>query len=170
MAWLIFLVPFVLVGVLVLFLAFSGGSRRRGRRPRRARSSGTGAPIKVGVTVVALGLGLAVPAAVIASRSAGLGSSSELAGQELTPQLREGKVLFGQNCASCHSLAASNARGATGPNLDELGRLSEDRVRAAIVNGGTGDLKNAGRAARGRSGRGGLGLRLRRGWSLRGRL
>ena len=100
-----------------------------------------GAPIKVGVTVIALGLGLAVPAAVIASRSAGLGSSSELAGQELTPQLREGKVLFGQNCASCHSLAAANARGATGPNLDELGRLSEDRVRAAIENGGTGDLR-----------------------------
>jgi len=141
MSWLIFLAPFVVVGVLTIVFAFSGGTRRRSRRRRRASSSGTGTALKVGVTVVALGLGLAVPAAVIASRSAGLGRSSQLADQDLSLQLREGKVLFGQNCASCHSLSASNARGATGPDLDQLGRLSDERVLNAINNGGTGDLR-----------------------------
>jgi mono/diheme cytochrome c family protein len=145
MSWLVFLAPFVVIGALTVVFAFSGGTRRRGRRLRRARASGTGGgtgtALKVGVTVLALGLGLAVPAAVIASRSAGLGRSSELADQDLSPQLRDGKVLFGQNCASCHSLAASNARGATGPDLDQLGRVSEERVLNAINNGGTGDLR-----------------------------
>lgn len=141
MSWLVLLSPFVLIGVIVLFFAFSGGTRRRGRRHPRARSPGTGAGLKFAVAVVAVGLGLAVPVAVIAARSAGLGRSGQLADEELTPELREGKVLFGQNCASCHSLAASNAQGATGPNLDELGRLSQERVLGAIRNGGTGDLR-----------------------------
>ena len=141
MTWLIFLAPFVLIGVVTVVFAFSGGTRRRGRRRQRPRTSGTGTGFKFGVTVVALGLGLAVPAAVIASRSAGLGRSSQLADRDMSMQLREGKILFGQNCASCHSLAASNARGATGPDLDQLGRVSPQRVRNAIANGGTGDLR-----------------------------
>jgi mono/diheme cytochrome c family protein len=140
MGTVLLLAPFVVVGLLTLVFAFSGGTRRRGRR-RREGGTGTGTVVKMGAAVVALVLGLAVPAAVIASRDAGLGQSGQLADAELSPQLREGKVLFGQNCASCHSLAASNARGATGPNLDELGRLSPERVRNAIENGGTGDLR-----------------------------
>jgi mono/diheme cytochrome c family protein len=140
MGTVLLLAPFVVVGLLVLVFAFSGGTRRQGRR-RRARAGGTGAWIKFGVPVLAVGLGLAVPVAVIAQGGARPGGSGQLADRELTPQLREGKVLFGQNCASCHSLAASNARGATGPNLDQLGRLPPERVLSAIENGGTGDLR-----------------------------
>ena len=49
-----------------------------------------------------------------------------------------GKQLFRQQCASCHSLAAVNARGVTGPDLDEIGEVTPERVRNAIRNGGTG--------------------------------
>ena len=48
-----------------------------------------------------------------------------------------GKQLFISNCKSCHTLAAVQAKGVTGPNLDELG-LDRERVLNAIENGGTG--------------------------------
>ena len=91
--------------------------------------------------VLFIGLGLALPAAVIAASTSAIGGTGQLASVEPTPDLEEGKILFGQNCASCHSLAAVNARGATGPVLDNLGQLSRERVLAAIENGGSGDLR-----------------------------
>ena len=48
-------------------------------------------------------------------------------------------MLFVQNCKSCHTLAAVQAAGVTGPNLDELGGLDKQRVLNAIKRGGTGD-------------------------------
>ena len=47
-------------------------------------------------------------------------------------------MLFRQQCASCHTLAAVNARGVTGPNLDRIGEVTEDRILNAIRIGGTG--------------------------------
>lgn len=139
MSTAILITPFVVIGIAVLAVAFGGGARpRRGpSRPSGVMSGGLG----VLLPVVFIGFGLAVPAAVIAGRSGSVGSSGALADEELTPELRQGQQLFGQNCASCHSLRASNARGATGPVLDGLGRLSEQRVLAAIANGGSGDLR-----------------------------
>ena len=43
-----------------------------------------------------------------------------------------------QTCTSCHNLDAVQARGVTGPDLDELGALDEQRVLNAIKRGGTG--------------------------------
>ncbi|HEX2127027.1 MAG TPA: cytochrome c, partial [Thermoleophilaceae bacterium] len=53
-------------------------------------------------------------------------------------EVEEGRTLFRQTCASCHSLAAANARGVTGPNLDEIGQVTTQRIVEAIENGGTG--------------------------------
>ena len=36
-----------------------------------------------------------------------------------------GKALFVQKCASCHTLARANAKGVVGPNLDEAWQRSE---------------------------------------------
>jgi outer membrane protein assembly factor BamB len=49
----------------------------------------------------------------------------------------DGKTLFTQNCASCHTLAAANATGAVGPNLDQL-KPSEALLIHQITNGGGG--------------------------------
>lgn len=136
MSTAILITPFVVIGIAVLAVAFGGGARRPRRGPSRPSGVMSGG-LGVLLPVVFIGFGLAVPAAVIAGRSGSVGSSDE----ELTPELRQGQQLFGQNCASCHSLRASNARGATGPVLDELGRVSEQRVLAAIANGGSGDLR-----------------------------
>ncbi len=132
--------PFVVIGIAVLVVAFGGGARRTRRsrsRPSGVMSGGLG----VLLPVVFIVFGLAIPAAVVAGYSGSIGASGALASEELTPELREGKQLFGQTCASCHSLRAFNARGATGPVLDELGQVSEQRVLAAIANGGSGDYR-----------------------------
>ena len=141
MSSVLLLAPFVLLGVAVLYLAFSSGPGGRRRRRAGAVRSGPGPALRASLPVVFIGLGLVVPAAVIAAREASVGGTGELVGVKPSEELTEGKRLFGQNCASCHSLAAFRARGATGPNLDELGRLSKERVLNAIKNGGTGDLR-----------------------------
>ena len=38
----------------------------------------------------------------------------------LTPAEKRGRELFGEKCAVCHTLAAANAIGKVGPNLDTL--------------------------------------------------
>ena len=70
-----------------------------------------------------LALGVAVPAAVIAGRGEAEGAVGPLRTEQPTGQDEEGKDLFIQNCKSCHTLAAVQAHGVTGPNLDELGGL-----------------------------------------------
>jgi mono/diheme cytochrome c family protein len=48
-----------------------------------------------------------------------------------------GAALFTQNCSSCHTLAAANATGKVGPNLDRL-KPSKSLVVHQVTNGGGG--------------------------------
>jgi mono/diheme cytochrome c family protein len=48
-------------------------------------------------------------------------------GVDLTAEQVHGRQLFAENCATCHTLAAVNAVGKVGPNLDQL------RPAAALV-------------------------------------
>jgi mono/diheme cytochrome c family protein len=48
-----------------------------------------------------------------------------------------GEALFSENCASCHTLAAANASGKVGPNLDQL-KPSKSVVVKKVTNGGGG--------------------------------
>jgi cbb3-type cytochrome c oxidase subunit III len=52
------------------------------------------------------------------------------------PAGNDGKAIFGQNCASCHTLKAAAATGTIGPNLDEL-KPDEARVKHQVENGGS---------------------------------
>lgn len=136
-----FLVPFVLLGSLVLFVAFWGG-------PGGAREAYLTRGRRIfGVTIVVLyvGLGIVVPAFVLVNKEEAAGAVGVLRSESMTPAEREGKALFKQYCASCHSLAAVNAHGITGPSLDQLGEVTPERIVNAIENGGTGqDLMPAG--------------------------
>ncbi len=49
----------------------------------------------------------------------------------------DGRELFAQRCAACHSLADAKANGTVGPNLDEV-RPSAQRVEGKVRNGGGG--------------------------------
>ncbi len=132
----IFLVPWVVLGIAAVVVAFSGGQGRA----RNAYLSG-GSLVKVAVPVLYVLLGLVVPAAVIASQQESIGGTGSLASTGASKELDEGKELFRENCAACHSLGAIQAKGVTGPNLDRLGAVDEQRVLNAIKNGGTGKLQ-----------------------------
>jgi cytochrome c551 len=75
---------------------------------------------------------------VIEGRQEALGATGPLRTEEPTAKQELGKQLFIQNCKSCHTLAAVQAHGVTGPNLDQLAPLDKQRVLSAIKRGGTG--------------------------------
>jgi mono/diheme cytochrome c family protein len=132
---LIVLVPFVVAGLVVIFVAFSGSPGAA----REAYLTRGGRVFSISMLLLYLGLGIAVPAVVIASRGEAEGGTGSLRSKELSGTNEEGKRLFIQTCKSCHTLQAVNAHGVTGPNLDELGGVDKQRVLHAIKIGGTGD-------------------------------
>jgi mono/diheme cytochrome c family protein len=133
----VFLLPFVLLGVGIIFVAFSGGPGRA----REAYLTKGGRFFRFSIALIYLGLGVAVPALVIADREQAEGGTPPLQHEKASAELEEGKELFRQTCASCHTLAAANARGVTGPDLDGIGEMTEERVLTAIRVGGTGQTR-----------------------------
>jgi mono/diheme cytochrome c family protein len=131
---LIVLAPFVVVGLIVVFVAFSGGPSAA----REAYLTRGGRTFSLSIVLLYLALGVAVPAAVIAARGEAEGGTGSLRTKEISGKAEEGKTVFIQTCKSCHTLEAVQAHGVTGPNLDELGGLDKARVLQAIKRGGTG--------------------------------
>jgi mono/diheme cytochrome c family protein len=129
-----FLVPWILVGIGVLFVAFSGGPSGA----RQAYLTRGNRAFQITMLVIYLGIGIAVPAIILNARGQAEGATSALQTKEASARVQEGKKLFRATCASCHTLAAVNARGVTGPDLDRIGTMTPQRVLSAIKVGGTG--------------------------------
>ena len=125
---------FLALGAGVLFVAFSGGPSQA----RQAYLTGGRRMFRFVIPAIYIGLGVAIPVLVIADRDQAKGGVSNLKDEKPSERAAEGRQLFQQTCATCHSLAAVNARGVTGPNLDEIGQVTEQRIVQAIRNGGTG--------------------------------
>jgi len=129
--------PFLLLGVGVLFIAFSGGPSEA----REAYMTQGNRIFRLAVPVVYVIGGLLVPALIVANRGAAAGGTDSLASESLSMDEETGKSLFTERCGSCHNLDATNSRGVTGPDLDEVGMMSPKRVVAAIELGGTGEKR-----------------------------
>jgi Cytochrome C oxidase, cbb3-type, subunit III len=135
-----FLVPWVLIGIGVIFVAFSGGpgAAREAYMTRGRKAFG------LVMVLVYVGIGIAIPAVVIASRGTREGNSQKLSQKVVRDQpayIAKGVTLFRENCASCHNLNAAGARGVTGPDLDKIGTVTPARVLSAIRIGGTGQKR-----------------------------
>jgi cytochrome c553 len=128
------LAPFVVLGLIVIFIAFWGGPSAA----REAYLTRGGRIFVLGMVLLYVVLGIVVPVAVIDSREQALGATGSLRTQGIEGKLKDGKSLFIENCKSCHTLEAVDAHGVTGPNLDELAPLDKQRVLGAIRRGGTG--------------------------------
>jgi mono/diheme cytochrome c family protein len=116
MAVLVFTLVFVALGLSVLFVALSGGpSGARKRMASQSRRTRRIALFNFVVAVLVLGLG--IPAAVIATVEA-RNDIPEANVSNLTAAEKRGREHFGQRCANCHTLKASNAVAQVGPNLD----------------------------------------------------
>jgi mono/diheme cytochrome c family protein len=112
---LAFIITFIVVGLVVVAAAFSGG-RRESERPRGpSRRGRRGVAVAVGIVVLLLGILL--PALVIA---AARDTKKAPGGVKLTASDERGREIFAERCATCHTLAAANAVGKVGPNLDQL--------------------------------------------------
>ena len=131
---LLVLVPFLVAGIAIVFIAFSGGPAAA----REAYLTRGGRAFRVGMVLLYVLLGAAVPVVVIASRGEAEGAVGKTRTATLSEKEKQGKELFRQTCWSCHALAAAGAQGVTGPDLDELAP-DKERVLNAIKRGGTGD-------------------------------
>ena len=131
---LLVIAPFVVLGIAVVYIAFSGGPSAA----RQAYLTRGGRGFSVVIVLLYLALGVAVPAVVIASRGQSEGGVGSLRTEKASKSDERGKELFVNTCKACHNLDAVQAEGVTGPDLDELGQLDSQRVLNAIKNGGTG--------------------------------
>jgi mono/diheme cytochrome c family protein len=130
--WL-FVALWILLGLGVFTIAIRGGLRRAAK-PGAARPQSYAArrgTILLGV-IVYVGFGIAMPLGFLIGNHAN--ASAQVGGYRLTANERQGRQLFGQRCAVCHTLAAANAVGKVGPNLDTI-KPSESLVLHTIQYG-----------------------------------
>lgn len=109
-----FIALWVVLGLGVFFVAMRGGPRGA-RESLHTESRGQHA---VTIAIVLLfAFGLVVPGFVLAS-NAEHKAAVAVGGLHLTAEQEKGRELFAHSCAVCHTLAATNSVGRTGPNLD----------------------------------------------------
>lgn len=134
---LVFILAFVLLGLGVVFVAFSGGPRGAAQRRSKPPSLAARRALGVAVGLVVAGIGVAVPTLVSVANG---DDSAKRApgGVDLTSEQQAGRAVFAHNCSTCHTLRASNAVGKVGPNLDLLVGPLQNRkgfVLSAIAEG-----------------------------------
>ena len=111
---IVFILFWILVGLVVFFLAMRGGSRRAGEA---GAESGLGQRLITLGIIVTFVAGLVVPAIVLAF-NAEHKASVAIGGVHLNKEEQKGRELFARACTVCHTLAAVKSVGRIGPNLD----------------------------------------------------
>ncbi len=115
MAAALVLAFFITLGLGTVLVALRGGPRG----VRDTLESGRRRPLHVwefGIAGAVMLFGLAVPAVVLLGDQAAAGPG----GSKLSAEQKEGRVLFAERCATCHTLKDAGAVGKVGPNLDVL--------------------------------------------------
>lgn len=133
MAALIFVSVFVALGLGVVLVAMRGGPRGVRDTLERGRSERMHVAEFAVVAAIVL-FGLIVPALVLMGDQASAGPG----GEKLNATHKEGRELFFQRCATCHTLEDAGAVGRVGPNLDELAPapgLTENAIKAGRARG-----------------------------------
>jgi len=128
LAVLFFAAFWVVLGLGVFFLGVrsgrTGAAREAGYQGRRAMAWT--------LAVVYVAFGVAIPVLVqFGNRN---NANAQVGGSELTQAEKHGRELFGEHCGLCHTLAAANAVGKVGPNLDVI-QPTEQLVLHTIQNG-----------------------------------
>lgn len=125
----LFVAFWVVVALGLLFLAARGGAGSRPSRDPGRR--GSRATITLFV-VTAIVFGVALPLLMLTGNHSN--ASAQIGGFKLTAAEKTGRELFGEHCGVCHTLAAANAIGKVGPNLDIL-KPAQTTVLNTIANG-----------------------------------
>jgi mono/diheme cytochrome c family protein len=135
-AALAFVALFVSLGLAVVLVAMRGGSRGGRSAPAGAGAGGArrgrrGLGLAIGGVFIVFGA--LIPVAVGVSNST-TQAESALGGVQLSAELQEGRALFADNCATCHSLDDSASVGRVGPDMDVL-RPQAELTLDAILQG-----------------------------------
>jgi cytochrome c5 len=111
-------VAFWVVLALGLFFVASRGGPGGARAVLQRQSRGANRFVLVLFAFTAIGFGIVMPLALLIGNDHN--ANAQVGGIKLTKGDKSGRELFGDHCAVCHTLAAANAVGKVGPNLDQL--------------------------------------------------
>lgn len=114
---IIIAVIFTGIAVFTAYLASKGSFNSFGSALQTTSKSGSRILNTTLVVVYVVG-GLALPLIFVLGNRAK--SNAQVGGIRLTAAMQDGRELFAEHCAVCHTLAADNAVGKVGPNLDQL--------------------------------------------------
>jgi mono/diheme cytochrome c family protein len=117
LATILFLAFWVVLALALFFIAVRGGIGGAREVLQRQTRGGRRAAWTI-FAILYIGFGVGIPIAFLTGNHAN--ASAQVGGIRLNAAERRGRVLFGQNCGVCHTLAAANAVGKVGPNLDML--------------------------------------------------
>lgn len=131
LAVILFIAFWVILAAGVFFIAIRGGV---GGARAALQSQARGGRLVMNLTLAFLYVvfGVGVPIALLVGNHAN--ASKQIGGLKLTRDEKTGRMLFGEHCGVCHTLAAANAIGKVGPNLDQIAP-SEALVLHTIQNG-----------------------------------
>jgi mono/diheme cytochrome c family protein len=121
----------VVIGLALFFVAIRGGVGGA-RAALQTQTRGGRRFVATLIAFVFVGFGVALPLAILTGNHAN--ANSQVGGIKLNPAEKRGRLLFGQHCGVCHTLAAANATGKVGPNLDQL-RPPATLIYNTIING-----------------------------------
>jgi mono/diheme cytochrome c family protein len=111
-------VAFWVVVAFGLFLVAARGGLGGARATIQKQSRGANRLAGVTFVFIAIVFGVGLPLAMLIGNNEK--ASAQIGGVKLNAGEKRGRELFGVHCAVCHTLAASNAVGKVGPNLDIL--------------------------------------------------
>ncbi|HWK16517.1 MAG TPA: c-type cytochrome [Solirubrobacteraceae bacterium] len=117
LAVILFLGFWVVLALGLFFVAARGGLGGA-RNTLQAQSRGGRRAAAVTFAFIFIAFGVVIPAVTLAGNHRN--SSKQYAGVSLNASDKRGRELFGEHCGFCHTLAAANAVGKVGPNLDVL--------------------------------------------------
>jgi len=125
----LFIAFWVLLAAAVFWLA---GRRPAGERHDRTFAYRGSRSLALTMVVLYIAFGVAVPLIFLHGNHAN--ANAQVGGNRLTAAERRGREIFAFRCGFCHTLAAANATGKVGPNLDSL-RPPASLVLNTINNG-----------------------------------
>jgi len=134
LATVAFLAFWVVVGLVLFFIALRGGPRgaRATLQSQTHRSRRTAAVV---FAVFYVAVGVAVPVLILVGNHDSAGAHVNGMTIKLTGQEQVGRRIFGQRCASCHTLAAAHANGKVGPNFDDIAPVAKGLVVVTVNQG-----------------------------------
>jgi Cytochrome c len=127
----LFVLFWVILGLAAFFVGIRGGPR--GARDTVHTQSYRGRRAMAWIfAVIYVGFGVVLPVVFLVGNHNH--ANGQVGGIKLTAAEKKGREIFGQKCALCHTLAAANAVGKVGPNLDQI-MPTESLVLHTIANG-----------------------------------